>query len=62
MPDLGSVPYNMWSAQSFLDAGVDDRRQDGVKFKSLILKRKSVGGNRIERGSRRYAQKGKRVD
>jgi hypothetical protein len=46
-----------------VDTGIDDGGKDGVTFEKFIFKkRRSVGGDRLKRRSRRHAQRGKRVD
>jgi hypothetical protein len=47
----------------FADAGIDDRRKDGMTFEKLIFKKRwSVGGDRLKRWIRRQAQRGKGID
>ena len=47
----------------FAEAGIDDRRKDGVMFERFIFKKRwSVGGDRLKRRIGRQAQRGKRVD
>jgi hypothetical protein len=31
---------NMWSAQSFMDMGIDDGGKDGVMFEKFVFKRR----------------------
>jgi hypothetical protein len=43
--------------------GIDNGGKDGVTFEKFVFrKRRSVGGDRLKRRSRRHAQRRKRID
>jgi hypothetical protein len=46
-----------------VDAGIDNRRKDGVTFERFIFKKRwSIRGDRLKGRIRRQAQRGKRID
>jgi hypothetical protein len=45
-----------------VDTGIDNGEKDGVTFEKFVFKKRSVGGDRLKRRSRRHAQRGKRIE